>query len=165
MSDETNTSAIPQLPAPAEQVKPNTEQPAPASDAAQPSATPADATVRSTATQQPPRVTRGPTKVARGVTRKGAANTAAAARQAKPTKPAAPAKAKVPDYRKLKLNAEDVIDGVRKSNPWKEGTKGHGYYSLYKSGMTVAEAVKAGVPRGYVAWDVAHGFITLKPEG
>jgi hypothetical protein len=32
-----------------------------------------------------------------------------------------------------------------------------------KSGMTVAEAVKAGVPRGYVAWDVAHGFITLKP--
>jgi len=31
--------------------------------------------------------------------------------------------------------------------------------------VTVAEAVKAGVPRGSVAWDVAHGFITLKTEG
>ena len=58
-----------------------------------------------------------------------------------------------------------MIGGVRKVNPWKEGTKGHGYYSLYKTGMTVAEAVKAGVPRGYAAWDVAHGFITLKSEG
>jgi len=65
----------------------------------------------------------------------------------------------------LKLNADDVIGGVRKVNPWKEGTKGHGYYTKYRSGMTVAEAVKAGVPRGYIAWDVAHGFITLKPEG
>jgi hypothetical protein len=71
----------------------------------------------------------------------------------------------MPDYRKLKLNADDVIGGVRKVNPWKERTKGHGYYKLYKSGMTVAEAVKAGVPRGYIAWDVAHGFITLKSEG
>ena len=58
-----------------------------------------------------------------------------------------------------------MIGGVRKANPWKEGTKGHGYYTKYRGGMTVAEAVKAGVPRGSVAWDVAHGFITLKPEG
>ena len=39
------------------------------------------------------------------------------------------------------------------------------YYAKYRGGMTVGEAVKAGVPRGYVAWDVARGFITLKPEG
>ena len=71
----------------------------------------------------------------------------------------------MPDYRKLKLNADDVIGGVRKVNPWKEGTKGHGYYDKYRGGMTVAEAVKSGVPRGYVAWDVAHGFITLKSGG
>jgi hypothetical protein len=45
------------------------------------------------------------------------------------------------------LNADDVIGGVRKANPWKEGTKGHGYYAKYRGGMTVAEAVKAGVPR------------------
>jgi hypothetical protein len=175
MSDETNMTAIPQLPAPApaEEMKPDTAQatPAPAQQQAEPDATqpaPTDATVESsaavTATQQAPRVARGPTKVARGVTRKGAPNTAAAAKSAKPAKAAAPAKAKVPDYRKLKLNADDVIGGVRKVNPWKEGTKGHGYYSRYKSNMTVAEAVKAGVPRGYVAWDVAHGFITLKSE-
>jgi hypothetical protein len=165
MSDETNTRAIPQLPAPApaEQVKPTGEQSAPEPaenmkpDAAQPAPAPA--------TRQSPKITKAPTKVARGVTSRGAPNTAAAARSAKPAKPAAPAKPKVPDYRKLKLNADDVIGGVRKENPWKAGTKGHGYYSRYKSGMTVAEAVKAGVPRGYVAWDVAHGFITLKPEG
>jgi hypothetical protein len=132
-------------------------------DATQPTPAPADATVESGATRQSPAITRAPTRVARGVTRKGAPNTAAAAaRQAKPAKLAAPAKAKVPDYRKLKLNTDDVIGGVRKVNPWKEGTKGHGYYKLYKGGMTVAEAVKAGVPSGYVAWDVAHGFITLK---
>jgi hypothetical protein len=168
MSDETNTSAIPQLPAPApaEHVKPDAAQPAPA-PAGQPKAedaqsvpTPADA-----AGKQSPAITRAPTRVARGVTRKGAPNTAAAAKSAKPAKAAAPAKAKVPDYRKLKLNAEDVIGGVRKNNPWKEGTKGHCYYAKYRGGMTVAEAVKAGVPRGYVAWDVAHGFITLKSEG
>jgi hypothetical protein len=177
MSDETNTSAIPQLPAPAEQVKPDAAQPAPApADDLKPEATQpaparaaADATVESAATQQSPAITRAPTRVARGVTRSGAPHTAAAARPAKPAakpaKPAAPAKAKVPDYRKLKLNADDVIGGVRKVNPWKEGTKGHGYYAKYRTGMTVAEAVKAGVPRGYVAWDVAHGFITLKSGG
>jgi hypothetical protein len=70
----------------------------------------------------------------------------------------------VPDYRKLKLDVDDVIGGVRKVNPWKEGTKGHGYYAKYRGGMTVAEAVKAGVPRGYIAWDIAHGFITIKSE-
>jgi hypothetical protein len=48
---------------------------------------------------------------------------------------------------------------------WPHGTKRHGYYAKYRTGMTVGEAVKAGVPRGYIAWDVAHGFITLKPEG
>jgi hypothetical protein len=58
--------------------------------------------------------------------------------------------------------ADDVIGGVRRENPWKEGTKGHGYYAKYRNGMTVAEAVKAGAPRGYIRWDVAHGFITLK---
>jgi hypothetical protein len=173
MPDEnTTTTAAATQPAPAsapaENVKPETEQPAPTSaDLPKPEdAQPATATVESSGTRQSPAVTRAPTRVARGVSRKGAPNTtAAASRQAKPAKPAAPAKPKVPDYRKLKLNADDVIGGVRKVNPWKEGTKGHGYYAKYRTGITVAEAVKAGVPRGYVAWDVAHGFITLKPEG
>jgi outer membrane biosynthesis protein TonB len=168
MPDENTTTtadATQPAPAPAENVKPDTAPPAPApaeqpkSDTAQPAPAPAETTQRS------PAVTRAPTRVARGVTRKGAPNTAAAAKSAKPAKtPAAPAKSKVPDYRKLKLNAEDVIGGVRKVNPWKEGTKGHGYYAKYRGSMTVAEAVKAGVPRGYIAWDIAHGFITIKSE-
>jgi hypothetical protein len=57
-----------------------------------------------------------------------------------------------------------ISEGVRKVNPWKTGTKGHVYYAKYRTGMTVAEAVKAGVPRGYIAWDIAHGFITIKSE-
>jgi hypothetical protein len=191
MSDETN--ATPRLPAPiaAEQMKPDAAQPAPAPaqqekadaaesapaqqvkpepalaeqqkpDARHPTPSPA-AKPGSAAARRSAAVTRGATRVARGVTRRGAPNAAAAA--AKPAKAASLPKEKVPDYRKLKLNAEDVIGGVRKVNPWKEGTKGHRYYGLYKNGMTVAAAVKAGVPRGYVAWDVAHGFISLKSGG
>jgi hypothetical protein len=31
--------------------------------------------------------------------------------------------------------------------------------------MTVAAAVKAGVPRGYIRWDIAHELVSLKkPE-
>jgi hypothetical protein len=155
MSDETTTTPV--LPAPAGQLKPEGSQPvtSPADAASESSAT-------ATASQQAPKVTRAPTRVARGVTRKGAPNAVAAA---KPTKTASPAKEKIPDYRKLTLNADDVIGGVRKVNPWKEATKGHGYYAKYRNGMTVSTAVKAGVPRGYIRWDVAHGFITLKSEG
>jgi hypothetical protein len=52
----------------------------------------------------------------------------------------------------LKLNADDVIGGVRKVNPWKEGTKGHGYYAKYRTDMTVARrsrpAFRAAMSRG-----------------
>jgi hypothetical protein len=147
----------PKEPAPADQAKPDPARAA-APSAGQPAA-PSPAKPGSAAARSPA-VTRGATRVAKGVARRGAPNAVAAA--AKPAKSASPPKEKVPDYRKLKLNADDVIGSVRKVNPWKEGTKGHGYYSLYKNGMTVSAAVKAGVPRGYVAWDVAHGFISLK---
>jgi hypothetical protein len=160
MPDEnTNTiaDATQPAPVPAEGVKPEEAQPATA---------PADVapTLDDAAPQQPLRVTRGPTKVARDVTKKGAPNAVAAAKPA-PAKTATPPNEKIPDYRKLKLSADDVIGGVRKENPWKAGTKGHGYYAKYRTGMTVAEAVKAGIPRGYVAWDAAHGFITVTAKG
>jgi hypothetical protein len=128
MPDENTTmtaDATQPAPAPVEHVKPETQQPAPAS-ADQPK--PEDAQFApppAAATQQSPAITRAPTRVARGVTRKGAPNTAAAAaRQAKPAKPAAPAKAKVPDYRKLKLDADDVIGGVRKKQSVEGGHQG-----------------------------------------
>src|SRR5438309_446488 len=108
MSDETTTT--PALPAPAEQLRPEGTQPVTA---------PADAAIGSTATQQPPKVTRAPTRVARGVTRKDAPQAVAAA---KPTRATSPTKEKITDYRKLTLNADDIIGGVRKNNPWKEGT-------------------------------------------
>jgi hypothetical protein len=31
--------------------------------------------------------------------------------------------------------------------------------------MTIFAAVKAGVPRGYVAWDWAHGYTSVKSAG
>jgi hypothetical protein len=51
------------------------------------------------------------------------------------TRPAAKA-AKVADYRKLKLSADDVITGVLAVNPWQPDKKGHGYYAALKDGMT-----------------------------
>src|SRR5271166_4233808 len=76
MPDENTTTTVhatQPAPAPAEHVKPNTEQPAPAT-----------ATVESSGTRPSPAITRAPTRVARGVTRSGAPHTAAAARPAKP---------------------------------------------------------------------------------
>ena len=83
----------------------------------------------------------------------------------KPATATRPAKAaKVPDYRKMKLSADDVITGVLAVNPWQPDKKGHGYYAVLKDGMTVADAVKAGCPRGYIAWNIAHQYIALKPK-
>jgi hypothetical protein len=60
---------------------------------------------------------------------------------------------------KLKLTT-----GVLAVNPWQPDKKGHGYYAVLKDGITVAEAVKPGCPRGYIAWNIAHQYIALKPK-
>lgn len=53
---------------------------------------------------------------------------------------------------------------LAKENPYREGTKGHSWFALYKSGMMVETAIAAGVPRAQVRWDVNHGNITLSAK-
>jgi hypothetical protein len=75
--------------------------------------------------------------------------------------PAAPQTAPKPeritktDYRKIKLRDDARLHILVTANPWKPGTKGHGYFQKYEEGLTVAETVKRGVPRGYVQYDIA----------
>lgn len=48
-----------------------------------------------------------------------------------------------------------------KNNPKKAGSKSHANFAKYKSGMTVAAALAAGVTSGDLAWDKSHGFINV----
>lgn len=49
-------------------------------------------------------------------------------------------------------------------NPKRPGSASHARYELYRAGMTVDEAIAAGVKREDIAWDSAssRGFITLE---
>lgn len=55
---------------------------------------------------------------------------------------------------KIKLLVED--------NPKRKGSESHRRFDKYKTGQTVAEALKAGVTRGDLIWDVNHDFISIK---
>lgn len=48
-----------------------------------------------------------------------------------------------------------------KNNPKREGSRSHGAFGLYKSGMTLQKAVDAGVTVGDIRWDLSHGFIAI----
>lgn len=54
-----------------------------------------------------------------------------------------------------------VIRLVVEKNPKREGSESATRFALYKTGMTVADFLKAGGRAGDVAWDVKHKFITL----
>jgi hypothetical protein len=47
--------------------------------------------------------------------------------------------------------------------PYKDGTKSATNYARYRKGMTVAEALEAGCPRDYIAWDRRYGHLTIGP--
>ena len=47
-------------------------------------------------------------------------------------------------------------------NPFREGSKGKEWFEKYKDGMTVSEALEAGVPRSQIRWDVRHEHIRVK---
>lgn len=47
--------------------------------------------------------------------------------------------------------------------PYKPGTKSAINYAKYKVGLTVKEALEAGCPRDYVAWDRRYGHLTIGP--
>lgn len=95
--------------------------------------------------------------------KKAAAPKAKAAKAAKPTaKPAK--KAAVSGERrgpKGQFSGSDAIKLLAKENPFRPGTKSAGWYSKYKDGMTVDEAIKAGVPRHHTRWNKTLGNIKI----
>lgn len=62
-----------------------------------------------------------------------------------------------------------VITVTAERNPKGKGTKSARRFDLYRSGMTVADYIAATAPLGGgrrkairdIAWDIAHGFITV----
>jgi hypothetical protein len=71
-----------------------------------------------------------------------------------PLKPKyAPASAVVPDH---------VVRLCVNENPKMIGSACRKRFDLYRDGMTVDDAMKAGVWRQDIQWDLAHGFIRLE---
>jgi len=87
---------------------------------------------------------------------------------AKPTaKAAAPKEAKEKKERKIGLrNFKDdqVITLLVDHNPKRPGSASHGRFENYEDGMTVKEALTAGLISGDLSWDVAHAFIEIGAE-
>ena len=53
------------------------------------------------------------------------------------------------------------ITVVVTENPKKAGTASHTRFAVYKTGMTVAEFLKAGGKRADLDWDVSHKFVSI----
>lgn len=47
------------------------------------------------------------------------------------------------------------------NNPKRAGSAAHTRFSYYKDGMTIDQAIEAGVTRADINWDVKQGFITV----
>lgn len=59
-----------------------------------------------------------------------------------------------------KLNKDAIISYVA-PNPKKYGSKTWEQYNLYRTGMTVGEALHAGFHQQNIRWDLDHGFLRL----
>ncbi len=57
--------------------------------------------------------------------------------------------------------ADGVISLRVESNPKRKGSKSFDRFALYKNGMTVEQAVKAGVLYADIKWDTEHGFVAI----
>lgn len=73
---------------------------------------------------------------------------------------------KVPDDsnrgRKRRYADDQVITVLADKNPKREGSAAHDRFAKYRSGMTVAQAVAAGVTRGDLTFDADHSFIKIE---
>ena len=57
--------------------------------------------------------------------------------------------------------SKTLVIGAIKANPKKPGSAAHQRYNLYKTGMTVEAALKAGLRSEDLRWDLRKGHITL----
>ena len=48
------------------------------------------------------------------------------------------------------------------NNPKREGSASAARFALYQDGMTVGEAMEAGVTRGDINWDAKHDYISVE---
>ena len=63
--------------------------------------------------------------------------------------------------RKGKFTTDAVISLLVEGNPYRETSKAHGVFKKYKDGMTVTEAINAGIGRAYIRWDINHQHIEV----
>lgn len=63
--------------------------------------------------------------------------------------------------RKPSIPNEAKVKVLVKENPRRSGTAAYKRFSLYKSGMTVGEYIKAGGKRGSLLKDVRKGFVSV----
>jgi hypothetical protein len=61
----------------------------------------------------------------------------------------------------MNTNSTPKIRVLRPTNPKKPGTKAWHRFNLYKDGMTTNEALRAGLTREDLRYDIEHGFIEI----
>jgi hypothetical protein len=59
------------------------------------------------------------------------------------------------------VHADDAKITKVEANPKREGTKAHARFALYKKGMTVREALEAGVTRQDLRWDTERKLVVI----
>ncbi len=60
-----------------------------------------------------------------------------------------------------KWDGAEVIRVLAKDNPKKAGSKSAARFALYRTGMTVEQARKAGVQKGDIVWDALAGDVSI----
>ena len=67
-----------------------------------------------------------------------------------------------PNKRTKKYGTDLRITLLVKKNPKRPATKAFTAFALYRTGMTIGEALAAGVSKGDISWDVRHKFISVE---
>jgi len=62
---------------------------------------------------------------------------------------------------RIRYNQNSIITVVATSNPKRKGTLTYTRFELYKTGMTIADYIKAGGRTGDINYDIIAGFITV----
>jgi hypothetical protein len=63
---------------------------------------------------------------------------------------------------KVKKFDENKKIKIIEKNPKKNGTEAYKRYALYRTGMTVGQALEKGVKRMDLTWDSQHKFIEIR---
>jgi outer membrane protein assembly factor BamE (lipoprotein component of BamABCDE complex) len=81
--------------------------------------------------------------------------------KAVPAKDAAPKEKKERKIGTRKFKDDQIVTLLVDYNPKRKGSASHGRFENYEDGMTVTEALKAGLTSGDLSWDVEHEHIQI----